>query len=274
MKQIIIALLVLFSIASCTNKDATPTANTTTKAPGDASTMRLKMKLWMDTKQTNVLGLMDNTYQRRGLLPSVTPYIDSCVADVDTLFRREGSDRLGDTVVLNYTSPTRIYSNSLVDWVFVVARNANGTIAQTRSGFIQSDGDIVGTDGVTTITFTAVEGSYFIEVWHKGALKIKTASAIAFSTAIGLKELDFTDGSVALQSDGQDPMIKSNGYYRLISGDANGDAAVDALDAIDYESQKTNVAQYGLTADFNLDGIVNSLDYAIWYANNGYFTTF
>jgi len=84
-----------------------------------------------------------------------------------------------------------ITNNNIVDWVFVELRagGTNGTatpaptVIQTRSAFVQKDGDIVDIDGVTPLYFKNLDAgtSYTVTVKHRNHLAISTNNADANS---------------------------------------------------------------------------------------------
>jgi hypothetical protein len=76
-------------------------------------------------------------------------------------------------------------ANAIVDWVFVELRSGvnSTTVVDSRAAFVQRDGDIVDTDGVSPVVFkSASPGSYYVVVKHRNHLGIMSGSALALSS--------------------------------------------------------------------------------------------
>jgi hypothetical protein len=82
----------------------------------------------------------------------------------------------------------------IVDWVLLELRdpNAPATVIGRRAAFVQQDGTLVETDGVSAaIQFNGVAaGDYFVTIKHRNHLGIRTATPVNFSTGTG--SYDFT----------------------------------------------------------------------------------
>lgn len=238
MKKIFIAIIgIAVSLIGfwLLNKNFTP------KTAQPTSTLveqKLQLKVRFDTELNE--SRMVSPYQSTGDLPAITPYKALLINDTDTL--------------LNLTNIAVDGDNALIDWVLVSLINESGVV-QTRSGIVQADGDIVGMDGISVLTFT-ISGDYFISVKHRNNLAFRTEDKVRIEN--GLKYFDFTNNSVNLH--GQQPLVKSKGYFVMIGGDANSDGSIDALDLSIFETQNGLWGGYGLDADFNLDGSVDALD--------------
>ncbi len=69
--------------------------------------------------------------------------------------------------------------DSVVDWVFLEFRdkNDNTNVLETRSAFVQRDGDVVDVDGVSLLQFCSLDVEYFVVVRHRNHLGVMTANA-------------------------------------------------------------------------------------------------
>jgi len=160
-------------------------------------------------------------------------------------------------------------NNAIVDWIFVELRDANNPsiVQYTRSGLLQSDGDIVDLDGVSPLAFPIALKcqDYYVTIRHRNHLGFRTANAVSLNTI-----LNFTNNSVPLH--GATPTTaKTPTISAMNGGDANSDGSVDAFDTIDWELQNGLFDDYLNTADYNFDGSVDAIDSITWELNNGKF---
>ncbi len=111
---------------------------------------------------------------------------------------------------------------AIVDWVLVEVRDTTipATVVASKAGLLQRDGDIVGVNGTSTLTFTLVADNYYVAVKHRNHLGAMTAAPVALSVATGL--IDFT-AAVGYGTDGQATV---SGVYALWMGDTTGDNQV------------------------------------------------
>ncbi len=157
------------------------------------------------------------------------------------------------------TTRTNITANNIVDWVFVeLTSNTTPTITYTQSALLKANGDIVGTDGVSSLTFsTAVVGSYFVNIKQRNHLRVKTNNVI--SLTVGVNTLNFTDGSI---SGGTTPMksvtIGANIVYLMYSGDLNQDGDINATDRSNAWNAR-NLTGYNQN-DCSMNGTVDATD--------------
>ena len=164
-------------------------------------------------------------------------------------------------------------NNAIVDWVIVELRTGSSgatTVVATKAGLLQRDGDIVATDGVSPLTINASPGSYVVGIRHRNHLRFETDQPIALSTTA--TTLNFTNNSVALWGNYPDALNNAGGgKWMMISGDANADSSIDALDTPVWEIQNGLFDDYFLNGDYNLDGSIDALDSISWEINNGKF---
>lgn len=200
-------------------------------------------------------GLMRDDLRRQSLLPSTEPYTALGYTFVG------GGNESVTTQVLSQTGP-----DAVVDWVVVELRDPNNprTIMHSRSALMQRDGDIVDTDGRSTISFPTVfaAGTYHIVVIHRNHLAVMTNQAYTLSTPV-----DFTNGQVALY--GGQIMKSIGGRETLMGGDGDGNGQVQNTDQIFHWMPQVGTSGYK-TGDFNLNGQVQNTDRVyIWAPNSG-----
>jgi hypothetical protein len=105
-----------------------------------------------------------------------------------------------------------------------------------------------------------------VAIRHRNHFGVRTLNALDTSSPINI---DFSDPSFEVY--GVNARIILNSTALLISGDANGDGTINAIDKnIFWRTQNGQAFDYILfRSDFNLDGTVNSIDKNIfWRANN------
>lgn len=123
--------------------------------------------------------LMRDDLRTKSLIPTTSPYLAGLTITNTTT-----------TGVLAVTG-----KNAIVDWVFIELRSSTDPtlIIDSRSALIQRDGDIVGVDGISPISFSiANSGQYYLAVKHRNHLGV-------MSTLITLsninKVIDFTNNA-------------------------------------------------------------------------------
>lgn len=118
-------------------------------------------------------GLMNDGLRSGGLIPLAQPY-----TALGYSFVNGGGSETTTAGALAVTG-----SNAIVDWVILELRNAStpSTIVTSRAALLQRDGDIVGTDGASTVVMNAPPGNYYVAIRHRNHLGIMTATAQALS---------------------------------------------------------------------------------------------
>ncbi len=154
------------------------------------------------------------------LVPTQEPYEDM------QAFAHNGPDGGGDEIITDSTTIFGVAdSNAVVDWVFVELRSATAldSVATTRAGLLQRDGDVVDVDGTSNLRFpSAAAGTYYVAVRHRNHLGIMTGEALDLSPA--LQEIDFTDPSFVVN--GLYPQINIGGKMYMWAGDLSSDGRV------------------------------------------------
>ncbi len=199
--------------------------------------------------------LQDDVIRASGDIPLIEPYS----AMGFTLVNSDGGEVV-ESAVLNVTG-----NDAIVDWVFVELLDGTdpSVVLATRSALLQSDGDIVDTDGVSELTFANMgDGDYYIRIRHRNHLSIRTLDLVSLSAAsIGV--LDFTSSATLVV--GTDARKDVGGVLLLWAGDANGDNSVNAADRSETWNNR-NTTGY-LLSDVNMDNSCNAADRSITWNN-------
>jgi hypothetical protein len=208
----------------------------------------LKVKVFLDQGQlVNGQWLMNDNLRANNLVPLSDPYTNTTTTT---------------STVLGVTG-----NDAIVDWVFLELRTGESgytSVASTRAALLQRDGDIVDVDGVSLVKFNASIGYYYVAIRHRNHLGFRTTSELTLNNASTL--YDFTNNSIPLY--GLYPVREiSSGIYAMNGGDANADGAPDAFDEI--IRYNSTIGIYDISADYNMDGVVNILDHALWVITDG-----
>lgn len=209
--------------------------------------------------------LMSN-YYRTTNFPFSDPYN---VAPLNTYFNHVNNTTQGS---ISPNALMQTGANTIVDWVFLELRSGilnNTTTIATKSALLQSDGDVVHTDGISPVRFDNVlANNYFLAVRHRNHIGILTSDAFSLSSSNTV--INLTDSSVNLT--GFDNYIQKSATVRtLVPGDVNADGEINTLDYLEWKTQNGQYNNYTLSADLNQDGVVNLVDFAIWELHNGKF---
>ncbi|WP_298418426.1 hypothetical protein [uncultured Kordia sp.] len=153
--------------------------------------------------------LMRDDLRAASMLPIQSPYADgfTCRAEV---FDTTGTD-------------------AIVDWVWIELRDAltNTTVIASQSALLQRDGDVVNTDGVSTINFVVPEGNYHITIKHRNHLGIITNASIVFLEGLPTT-VDFTNqaSQITFGSNAQTSFGMPTGKVAMWTGNVNGDTII------------------------------------------------
>ncbi|MEL6942269.1 MAG: S8/S53 family peptidase, partial [Bacteroidota bacterium] len=108
-------------------------------------------------------GLMQTDLQEQSILPSTDPYGNGAVVNNPaTVFAANGND-------------------TIVDWVEVILKTESSPhgVASRQSALLQADGDVVATDGVSPISFSAVlPATYYVSIRHRNHLEVSLQEPI------------------------------------------------------------------------------------------------
>ena len=200
-------------------------------------------------------GLMSDTLRQLALVPALEPY-----TNLGYSFSGGG----GETVAPAVLAVTG--GNAIVDWVVLELRdNATPTtVLASRSALLQRDGDVVGLDGTSALSFGLPAASYHVAVLHRNHLPIMTLTPVALSASPAT--VDFTVISTGTYGTGaRKSFAGAFSTEALWAGDVNFDRTLkytnqfNDRDLILVEiggTVATNTVAGYLPTDVNLDGVV------------------
>jgi len=145
----------------------------------------VRPRVFLDGPLNTATNIMAGQLQAQQLLPSLEPYSAMGYTHV-----AEGG---GENASPSAMGPGG--NNNVVDWVVVELRDPvqPATILATRSALLQRDGDVVGTNGVSPVSFPLPVGNYHIAIRHRNHLGVMTASSLPVS--LTPTTIDFTSAS-------------------------------------------------------------------------------
>lgn len=131
---------------------------------------------------------------------------------------------------------------------------SNGTIRD----FNDTSKSYVGFGGVPA-------GNYYVVVRHRNHLAVMSSVRVTVDGSVTPAVYDFSTGQA--QASGTNPMVLAGTHYAIISGNANGDVVINALDRVATRNN-LGLSTYNI-ADVNMDGVVNALDRVVARNNLG-----
>ncbi len=150
----------------------------------DPRQVLLALKGMLEGPYSNTTGLMGDALRVLPSFPLTEPYT--------ALGYAHTGGGGGETVAPAVLAVTG--NNAIVDWVVVELRDAfvPTSVVATRSALVQRDGDVVGTDGVSPVSFNAPTGTYNVALRHRNHLGVMENNGVALSstsTAVDLSSL-------------------------------------------------------------------------------------
>ena len=222
---------------------------------------RLDLTVLLEGPLRSADTLMSDNLRANGYLPRTEPYtnwgylttgVGLALGAVDSLLlAKEGSD-------------------AVVDWVFLQLRSSldSSDVVAARPALLRRDGKVTALDGRSAVDFGNVAAdSVHLLVFHRNHLPVATMDK--FPTGRTETSVDLTDGALALVG-GVAATKQVLGLRCLVSGDANGDGTVNAVDRnVYWRVQNGQPYIYPqVNADFNMDGQVNAIDQNIYWREN------
>ncbi len=142
---------------------------------GTSASVSVNIRAFLEGPYDTGTGLMHDSLRVHGSLPTTEPYSGLGYAHTG------GGG--GEAVVPAVLAVTG--ANAVVDWVVVELRDANApaTVLASRSALLQRDGDVMGIDGTSPVTFALAAGSYHVAIRHRNHLGAMTGTAVTLSQA-------------------------------------------------------------------------------------------
>lgn len=157
----------------------------------------------------------------------------------------------------------------ITDWVLIELRDANAPLSPTarRAVFVEQDGTLVDTNGVSTvINFPGIASTqYYVSVRHRNHLGIRSAAPVDFSS--GTADHDFTSASFkSYQSKAYTSSTQMGSKWAMRAGDANINQNVRYTNPGNDQNQIFNTKLGGSLSlilnnvyaaeDLNMDGVI------------------
>ncbi|WP_075341545.1 HYR domain-containing protein [Tenacibaculum agarivorans] len=183
--------------------------------------------------------LMRDDLRIASLIPTTSPYQD---------------DLSCDTSVFDVTG-----EDAIVDWVWVELRDKDNptTTSYARSALLQRDGDVVDVDGISPLSFSTADDTYYIAIQHRNHLGIRSSNPITFSPTEN-NSIDFTNNFSTIEGGSNAIANLGNSKYALIAGDFDENRQVQNIDT-NAIIQLLGVSGYN-KADVNMNGQVQNSD--------------
>ncbi|MBN1999150.1 S8 family serine peptidase [candidate division KSB1 bacterium] len=154
----------------------------------------------------------------------------------------------------------------IVDWVVLEFVCCEDSLLYPTACLLRNDGYLVDPQGLSTpIPINIPIGYYYINIRHRNHVVIQSADSVLIDQDAVF--YDFTGGIDRYYCTGAAVEL-SNGIWCARTGDGNQSGGVYAQD---YVLVRQFWQQSGyLTADYNMDGIVDDLDLNMYYNNQGH----
>ena len=194
-------------------------------------------------------GLMRTDLRTLGLLPTSEPY---------SAMGYEVANA-GATVAPSVMQATG--QQAIVDWVLLELRQGapGHTVVERRAALVKSNGDVVATDGASSVAFTNLVEGRHLAVRHRNHLGVMSAGPLQATGGT----VNFTAASAQLY--GQSPTMLHNNLRAMWPGDSNRDGIVrftgnandrDPVLAAIGGVVATSILEGYHVEDVNLDGAV------------------
>lgn len=177
----------------------------------------LNAKVILQGPYVSGTGLMTDQFRSRGLIPTTSPYADAATTS-PSVFNSGG------------TSASGLAKDDIVDWVWVELRdkNNNTVIIESKSALLQRDGDVVGVDGISALSFSSSADNYFVMIRHRNHIGIRSSGSISISSTVA--SVDFSTNSLLVSGGINGIAAIGSGKFALFAGDINGDGQVQNAD--------------------------------------------
>ncbi|MEM9849177.1 MAG: right-handed parallel beta-helix repeat-containing protein, partial [Bacteroidota bacterium] len=225
----------------------------------EASPISINIKAFLEGPYVSQSTSMTTQLTAKNLLPLTEPF-----TALGYTFVSGGGEMVLDTSIFTV--------NNIVDWVFIELRSGadNQEVVATRAALLKSNGDIVEVDGQSPLRFLDPGlNTYFVVVQHRSHLGVMSDNTLTPVGAV-LPSIDFTNPATPTFSTTANAQKEIAGRTVLISGDADQNGVVNS-DDINNEWFLQNGQPFNYlnsTADFNLDGEVNAVDYNLYLLIN------
>ena len=210
-----------------------------------------------------VAGLMTDNLRTLNLIPTLEPYTGA------GSFTHSGSGGGETSTTAIVGSTAAAGPNAIVDWVFVQLHDGTtGAIVSTRAVLLQTDGDIVETDGVSPVNMAGnAAGNYYISIRHRNHLGVRSLNNMPLAKTT-IFPYDFTTAQTKAfpGAVSNNPMASLTGaVFGMWGGNANSNTNVKYSGPANDEGQLLNTCLGGnkgavingyLDCDINMNGVL------------------
>lgn len=158
------------------------------------------------------------------------------------------------------------HKENTVDWVLVsLYENVNDPPVYNNAFLLAANGWLSESTAENHfIGFADVDtGSYSIQIRHRNHLRIRSTPVQLNKTS---KTINFVENHSLYHSLSEVKKIKTNTWV-LKAGDLDENNSVNNQDYVNWSNQAINGAGEYATGDLNMDGLVTTLDYTLWWNN-------
>ncbi|MBW1298304.1 beta strand repeat-containing protein [Aquimarina litoralis] len=182
--------------------------------------------------------LMRDDLRVGGMIPTTSPYVDALTLDPGVLLVT-GAD-------------------AIVDWIWVELRDANDAtiIVDGTSALLQRDGDVVGVDGISSVTFTQPSTDYYIAMKHRNHLGVRSVNTYSLSSSN--TAIDFSISNTSLQGGSNAVVDMGNSIFSIPVGDQDENGQIQNAD-INAVVQLLGSSGYN-KADMDMNGQIQNTD--------------
>jgi peptidoglycan hydrolase-like protein with peptidoglycan-binding domain len=209
-----------------------------------------ELKVFLGGAYNPATGLMSTSLNDQNLIPLIEPYTELGYSPDNNYAEIESS-------VLDATG-----NDAIVDWVIVETRSNTEPMETlfSEAALIQADGDIVGLDGTSPLSYQLINGPTYFVIKHRNHLPIMNAEEILMEGGVNT-QIDFTNMSLF----GTNSSKVVNGAQVMWPGDVNGDSnVIYAGEDNDKDVILSNLgdnpndveSQVYMQSDINMDGQV------------------
>jgi hypothetical protein len=193
---------------------------------------------------------MTTTLNSSGLLPLTQPFNSNPLAD----WYYAGTESVGSIPNANVT-----------DWVLAELRETSGgaatatrtTMVAQQAGFLLKNGNIVGLNGSSNLTFPVkIYQNLFLVIWQRNHLGVMTAVPLVKTGNV--YTYNFSTGSGQVYGGSLAHKQLTPGIWGMMSGDATGNGLIENSDKDLWELQAGTKGF--IESDFNLNGQANNPD--------------
>jgi len=245
-----------FTIATSVSDGVAPAVTGSKALTGIPVNVVVPIKAMLDGPYVTANLQMNDGLRAGGLVPAAHPYGGAP-------WNHPGSETVAPAVL------AVAGTNAIVDWVLVELRASgdNTTVVASAAGLLQRDGDVVATNGSSSLTLSAPSGSYYVVLRHRNHLGVMSASPLALTGSSST--VDFTLSGTA--TFGTAARKDVNGMQVLWAGDVSSDGLLqytgngndrDPILAKIGGTVPTNTTAGYWPEDCTLDGVVQ-------YTGNG-----